>query len=122
MPVIEGGTRKYTQLIVDDELYGGEPRSYRVMEVFGDPEKRRMGREFAHIEFQRGPIKTVGVNGCFCEDLLYICLHRLKRFQSGDLPSSHNDNAIHHIECALQSLKDRTYDREKRGVEGTYKA
>jgi hypothetical protein len=77
---------------------------------------------FAIMRFQDGPVKENGVNGCHNEDLLVIVLDRLRTFQLGRHPCRQNALAIQKIEEALFWLRDRTEDRERRGVEGTNNA
>lgn len=74
--------------------------------------------EFGHISFQNGPIKEFGVNGCQQEDLIAICIDRLRSFQSGPYPCRENAIALTKLEEALMWLESRTKDRVFRGVEG----
>lgn len=72
------------------------------------------------IDFQNGPVKEVGgVNGISIESLLAICEDRLQGFQSGAYANKYNAAALTHINAALEWLKQRTIDRQARGVEGT---
>jgi len=73
------------------------------------------------IQFQKGPIKESGVNGCQIEDLLAICIHRLEGFADGGWVEKENALAIKCIQDGLAWLDLRTKDRKKRGVEGTNK-
>lgn len=75
----------------------------------------------ATINFQNGPVKESGVNGCHNEDLIVIVLDRLKCFQSGDFKCRENALAITKLEEALHWLNHRTSDRKRRGVEGLNK-
>jgi len=77
--------------------------------------------EFCNINFQKGPIKENGVNGCQQEDLLAIVIHRLEGFQSGDFACIENAEALYHTKLALQYLNNRTKERQERGVEGLSK-
>lgn len=70
------------------------------------------------IKFQSGPIQENGVNGCQVEDLLLVCLSRLKDLND-ILPCDENVKAIGHINLVLGWLDLRTKNRELRGVEGT---
>lgn len=79
------------------------------------------GNKVCDIKFQRGPIGEYGINGCHQEDLIAICLDRLKVFQSGKFACRENSLAITKLEEALHWLNHRTKDRSKRGVEGTDK-
>lgn len=59
------------------------------------------------LNFQQGHPEKVGVNGLTLEAVLAICLQRLNGFQKGPYPSKYNENAIMHLERAMESLKDR---------------
>jgi hypothetical protein len=74
----------------------------------------------AEIKFQKGPIKEVGVNGIFIEDLLNICADQLEQFQASDFATRENACALTHIQEALMWLKKRTEDRDLRNVLGVY--
>lgn len=73
----------------------------------------------ADIHFQNQSISD-GVNGCFMEDLIHICILRLKQFQNTEFKCDDNFNAIHHLEKAIEHLNNRTKDRKERGVLGKY--
>ncbi len=73
---------------------------------------------FAHIQFQKGPRKEVGVNGCMDEDLLSIVIDRLTAFQRGEFPCKENDHAINHLVFAREILLKRMARRKAQGVEG----
>jgi hypothetical protein len=75
-------------------------------------------RTFAEIPFQEGPVLEAGVNGVYVEDLLCICLDRLKGYQTGICPPPDNDEAIKCLQQALEALDRRTRNREASGVEG----
>lgn len=79
------------------------------------------GKLLAHLKFQDGAIKEVGVNGIMNEDLLAIVIDRLIGFQEGPFPCRENGIALGRIEEALMWLQKRTKDREDRGVEGKTK-
>jgi len=72
----------------------------------------------AEINFQNGPVQEAGANGCFQEDLIAICVDRLRSFQQGDFKCRENALAITHLEEALNWLNSRTLNRKQRGVEG----
>jgi len=74
------------------------------------------------ILFQNGPIAEVGINGITHEALLAILIDRLRCFQEGPFPSSDNEDALGHLQAALQCLKRRTLERMTRGVEGQMRA
>lgn len=73
----------------------------------------------AEIHFQQGPVKEVGVNGVFDEDLLLMVLTRLRAFNQGEYSCRENSMAITKLEEAVMWLRKRTQDRVARGVEGT---
>lgn len=71
------------------------------------------------IEFQKGPIGEVGVNGISNETLLAIVEDRLDGFQRTPFACTENANALVAIRQALANLHQRTRSRMARGVEGT---
>jgi len=77
------------------------------------------GLRFADVSFQNGPIQEAGVNGCFQEDLIAICIDRLRSFQAGEYACRENALALTKLEEALHWLNHRTAERQARGVEGT---
>lgn len=85
-------------LVMDDPGEGGACHEYicKVNAVFDD--------RFMTVSFQKGSIKENGVNGCQIEDLLAICIHRLKVFQSGDFACEHNGLALINIMTAILHL------------------
>lgn len=72
------------------------------------------------INFQNGPINEHGVNGLTNEVLLEIVADRLRGFQDGEYRCKENACALTHIEEAQHWLQQRTIERMRRGVEGTY--
>lgn len=123
MPIVNIGTQKYTVVTHPDPPgFGGACHQYHVSAKSDNPETIDSDKPlvtFADIHFQEGPAKEYGVNGCHNEDLLAIVIHRLQGFQSGAYRCDDNEDAISHIECALEMLAARTLERNKRGVEGT---
>jgi len=73
------------------------------------------------VNFQKGPIKENGVNGCCNEDLIAMVIERLNSFQSSEYRCRENSVAITKLEESLMWLRKRTTDREIRNVEGTHK-
>jgi hypothetical protein len=71
------------------------------------------------VDFQEGPIKEVGINGVFNEDLLLMVLTRLEQFQLSECSCSENEEAINHIKQAINALRSRTNRRKNAGIEGT---
>lgn len=73
---------------------------------------------FAQTQFQDGPEKEAGVNGCHHEDLLAILVDRFKGFQSGPFACEANKQVLGYLRGALRVLNERTKERQERGVEG----
>lgn len=105
------------------EMIHGEPEEehhhYKKTHMRTSPDNEEM--LFYEINFQKGPVKEVGVNGCQNEDILEILLHRMSQLQKA-FPCRENALAITKMEEALLWLKRRTELREKQGVEGLNKA
>lgn len=110
--LVEIGSRNYTAVYsLDDPGVGGAYHEY----VIKTTETNEI---CARINFQKGSVIEEGVNGCFIEDLLAICLDRLQEFQSGPFFCRENDKAITNIESALYWLRKRTEDQMNQAVEG----
>lgn len=93
-----------------DAKYGNASHVYRL----------DVGEAFAvGLQFQRGPIKEVGVNGLTNEALLAVLIDRLRGFQSGPFSCRENALALTKLEEARMWLFERTRARMARGVEGT---
>lgn len=108
------GTKKYSKVVCLDEPGAGGACHKYMIESTDIPIA-----VFGQIQFQNGPVKEVGVNGCHQEDLLVIVMDRLQHFQKGDYTCKENDYALQKIREALVCLRDRTNARIERGVEGT---
>jgi hypothetical protein len=117
--VVRIGTQKYTKVICNDKPgHGNACHSYTVETV---PQNTTEPVAIvSQINFQNGPIKEAGVNGCHNEDLLAIVIDRLQGFQSGAYACRENAIALTKIEEALHWLAHRTHERIERGVEGTH--
>ncbi len=115
---IHGGTEKRTQVCTTDKI-SRTCHAYHHYEihVIGST-----GGPVAEINFQNGPVGEVGANGCSNEDLLAIVIDRLECLDAGKFPCEENKSALSHARLALTRLNDRTFNREKRGVEGRNKA
>jgi hypothetical protein len=112
------GTKNFTKVVVLDEPgQGGACHRYFISRA-DSPASAPVG-EFGHVEFQNGPIKEFGVNGCHQEDLLAIVIDRLRCFQAGTYACRENALALTKIEEAMHWLNSRTAARVSRGVEGT---
>ncbi len=72
------------------------------------------------IVFHEGPVSD-GVNGVSIEALLAVADDRLAKLNA-KFPSRENAIAITHLQTALLFLKERTRERESRGVEGAPQA
>lgn len=81
--------------------------------------KGEVSPNLLEVNFQNGPIKENGINGCQNEDLLTIVIDRLQGFQSGEFKCRENAIALTKLEESLMWLRKRTQDRIDRGVEGT---
>jgi len=105
--------------IMDQPGEGGASHVYEIQSTF-DPDDPPITacRMFAKINFQQGPIREAGLNGCFIEDLLKIVIDRLECFQKGLFRCDENDWALSICYDALRCLDHRTEDRKQRGVEG----
>ena len=90
------------------------PHNYIINNIEGDL--------LCGIHFQEGPIKESGLNGIFLEDLIAICINRLENFQNSEFRTRENDVVITKLEESLMWLRKRTLNRQKRGVQGIYKA
>ena len=119
MRTLEIGTRKYTKVeVLDEKGQGNANHKYRVISVV-PPQENKEERVFGRVSFQNGPIKEVGVNGVTNEDLIAIVIDRIRGFQSGAYACRDNALALTKLEEALMWLRNRTNEREARGVEGT---
>lgn len=98
----------------DDPGPGGANHSYRI-HVDGV-----RGLVTVPIDFQKGPIGEVGVNGLSNEALAAIIIDRMEGFQGGPYACERNARALVHFIAGLAFLKERTAERVARGVEGTH--
>ena len=105
--LVEIRTQKHTQVTVADQPgAGGACHLYYISPTI-KPSESLIGK-FGHVNFQNGPIKENGVNGCLNEDLIAIVIHRLWGFQSGEFSCRENNMAIAKLEEALAFLRART--------------
>ena len=115
------GQHRFTNVwCLDSKDDGGAHHEYVVTDVEETNEAVALGdcAVFASVSFQKGPVKEAGKNGCFMEDLLHICQHRLECFQAGPFACQENAEALDYITKALEALNRRTRSRQQRGVEG----
>jgi hypothetical protein len=101
---------------IDGPGPGGASHSYEIKVSGKFPSSAADHR----IEFQKGPISEVGINGVTQETLLTILIDRLEGFQSGQYASHLNAEALYHLQQAQKALQLRTKERMARGVEGTH--
>ncbi len=94
--------------------------------------KRQVGSENYHIDvsdeanaitfyIQNGPIKENGVNGCQVDTVIEAAKVIIENLNK-KFPCRENALAITKLDESLMWLRERTRNREKRGVEGTSKA
>ena len=73
------------------------------------------------IKFQDGARNTNNaIKGVLDTDLLEIVRDRLIGFQSGAFASKYNEEALYHVEKALEFMNERVMERVSRGVQGTH--
>ena len=112
------GTKKYTKVIATDEP--GQGNANHEYQITRSSPKDDGSDLLGVVLFQNGPIKEAGVNGVMNEDLIAIVIDRMRGFQSGDYACRDNALALTKLEEALMWLRNRTNERESRGVEGTH--
>lgn len=112
---LEIGTKRFTKVIVHDKQGAGGACHKYTVEKIGEG----YSPSLAIVNFQNGPIKENGVNGCHNEDLIAIVIDRLECFQAGEFACPENERAIIYLKESLGQLNFRTQNRIVRGVEGT---
>ncbi len=118
MKEVKIGSQKFTKILIEDILgYGGNYTNYYISRA--DINETTPIGEFGHIQFQNGPVKEFGINGCYHEDLLAIVIDRLERFQSGEWRCRENALALTKLEEAMHWLNHRTSKRISTDIEGT---
>lgn len=108
-------TRIYTD---DNGVYTNAIVAQGESNVEGHVYYTTYGKDSQLVSFQRGPVNGKP-NGVTNENLLAILKHRLN-YLNKQVQSEYNDKALFHITMALAALEQRTADRKKRNVEGTY--
>ena len=117
--VIEGGRRLETGSHRFTDVYAlDEPGPGGASHEYAIAWEQEQGVAGIVIVFQKGPVKEAGVNGCFMEDLIAICIDRLEAFQAGDFKCVENATALEGLKSALYFFDMRTNNRQQRGVEG----
>ena len=119
MRTVEIGTNEHTRVVcLDESADDGSSHHYMILDVESKNDPAFVD-VYASVDFQNGPIKEHGVNGCHNEDLIAIVIDRLEHFQKGDFACEANAEALESLYLALDALRNRTNDRKERGVEGT---
>ena len=113
------GTNNYTEVYATDAQAFNANHKYIVVAVPAEGEEIGLDNPYAKVNFQKGPIKENGVNGCHNEDLIAIVIDRLQSLNQGDFACRENSIAITKLEEALLWLNKRTQDRIARNVDGT---
>jgi hypothetical protein len=97
----------------DDRGHGNANHHYRII----DADKNVI---LGDIKFQDGPRYDLRSHkGIIDSDLLEIVRDRLISFQSSEYANEYNEEALAHIEAALECLNKRLEDRLERNVLGT---
>ncbi len=112
---------KAIEIMAGEPTSGGASVEYRIMgpdSKYATPGCRAPVIDIK-LPFQNGPTAD-GINGITNEVLLAIVEDRLMGFQLGKFANQRNQDALHHIRNAQESLKTRTQERVERGVEGTH--
>lgn len=113
------GTNRFTEVFATDDVAFNANHKYEVRQTPLEGATISENEIYAKVNFQKGPIKENGVNGCYNEDLIAIVIDRLQCLNQGDFACRENSIAITKLEEALLWLNKRTQDRIARNVEGT---
>ena len=113
------GTNRFTEIFATDDVAFNANHEYIVVAAPAEGEEIGLDNPYAKVNFQKGPIKENGVNGCHNEDLIAIVIDRLQCLNQGDFACRENSIAITKLEEALLWLNKRTQDRIARNVDGT---
>lgn len=116
MREINIGSQIYTKVISENEKEYNAYHHYTV--INSETEDGKVSPEYASVNFQKGPVKECGQNGCQNEDLIAIVIDRLRCFQASEFSCRENAIALTKLEEALLWLNYRTQSRTQRGVEG----
>ena len=76
-------------------------------------------KPFISIDFQRGSVEQVGINGCRVEDVIEVLQQRLFDHQGRSLACPENATALCHLEAAREALIERRQRRSEQGVLNT---
>ena len=113
------GTNRFTEVFATDDVAFNANHEYIVVAAPAEGEEIGLDNPYVKVNFQKGPIKENGVNGCHNEDLIAIVIDRLQCLNQGDFACRENSIAITKLEEALLWLNKRTQDRIARNVDGT---
>ena len=105
-------------MVLDNPSHGNANHEYEIVNSTGLHDEE--GGTLGVVKFQKGPIKEFGVNGVMNEDLIAIVIDRMRGFQDSSYACRDNALALTKLEEALMWLRNRTNEREDRGVEGTH--
>jgi hypothetical protein len=98
---------------------------HHVSDDYGNPAGGTTSGLGFEIKWQDGPLQFDGTrrepNGAFVEDIIAAAIGRIQYYQLSKFHCLHNAVALGHLLAAQEALKERTQDREDRGVEGTHK-
>jgi len=73
-----------------------------------------ISKPYIQIQFERGSVGEIGVNGCRIEDVIEVVQNRLLDHQGRGLACDENAEALYHLEMAREALVVRR--REEQGV------
>lgn len=94
------------------------------LDLNGNPTGGWVKGEGLAINWQNGPLgrdkDRVAPNGAFTETVIAAVIQRLEYFQKSKFACVENQNAIAHLQLALDHLDSRTKKREAQKVEGTH--
>lgn len=112
--IIKIGQHEHTQVVeLKKDTVDGVPSIYYIEGV-------KLHNVITAIPFQSGPVKeTETIDGVFHEDLIAICIDRLRYFQETKFNCDENREAIIFLEAALSALNRRTIRRASEGKKGT---
>ena len=104
---VEGYDYNINIKAVPVERYGLPSYTYQLTKDYADKSWYQYIKE---LSFQVGDPKVYGVNGVTNEALLAIMIHRLQGFQNNSSTNcSENQEAINHMELAMEALHSRTH-------------
>lgn len=95
---------------------GGAYHTYAIAKIEKEPGENPI---IATVKFQKGPRSAkTSRHGVLDHELIEIVRDRLKHFQMGEFAAEENEQAIYHLEQALDWMNKRVEDRIARGVLG----